>query len=492
MFSESVRKKGLAGALVLAVLLTALVPILSFADRSDADGGGADLTIYRLTPKLSVTSDDPGNIEYIVWDFGDGTVLDGRWEYYIHQQNAGEELSDEIIAGIEEYRDLLAENGNSLWVTTHTYASAGTYDVTMVAINAIGYVSPENGMPYDGVFSTDETGFDGGLFDASASDVTSPSDSDLESSEFKAVAGSWCRVPYSVELLGFPTISFESNGGSAVAQITVENGSEFTSAAAPSEPTRDGYEFTGWFSDEGCTVAYDWSSLVTEPITLYAGWTDSSAPVVTMYDHIITYKDGSSTIGTKNVRNEVDGFVYTAIDIADPSKDGYRFAGWSLEENGTAQYLRGATVIVDTDGLDLYAVWEQVTVPAPASEKVIVKVDGQDVQMESGKTVGDLTEPTKEGLVFDGWYSDEACTQKLADSEVLTAGMNVYAHFSAAEDEDSLDFIEEYGEWIPWIVLAAGAVIALVGYRFRPILIVVGLAVCVVAGLDLGGILNLF
>ena len=231
---------------------------------------------------------------------------------------------------------------------------------------------------------------------------------------------------------------------------------------------------------------------MTEPITLYAGWTDSSAPVVTMYDHIITYKDGSSTIDTKNVRNEVDGFVYTAIDIADPSKDGYRFAGWSLEENGTAQYLRGATVIVDTDGLDLYAVWEQVTVPAPASEKVIVKVDGQDVQMDSGKTVGDLTEPTKEGFVFDGWYSDEACTQKLADSEVLTAGMNVYAHFSAAEDEDSLDFIEEYGEWIPWIVLAAGAVIALVGYRFRPILIVVGLAVCVVAGLDLGGILNLF
>ena len=403
MFSESVRKKGAAGALVLAVLLTAFVPILSFADGSDADGSGADLTIYRLTPKLSVTSDDPASIEYIVWDFGDGTVLDGRWEYYIQQQNDGAELSDEILAGIEAYRDLLMQNGNSLWVTAHTYAEAGNYTVTMVALNALGYVSPESGMPYDGVFSTDETGFDGGMFDESESDVTEPSDEALETSAFKAVAGSWCRVLYTVELLGYPTVTFVSNGGSAVAPVTVENGVEYAAATEPDAPVRDGYRFDGWFTDPECTEAYDWSLKVTEPITLYAGWTAESGPVVPVqYDHMITYKDGASVIGTKNVRDASDE-IYTTIDIQNPSRDGFSFKGWSLTADGDAQYLKGALVIVDTDGLVLYAVWERNAEPAPA-EQITISIDGEDVQVGTGKTVADLTEPTKEGFVFDGWY----------------------------------------------------------------------------------------
>lgn len=70
--------------------------------------------------------------------------------------------------------------------------------------------------------------------------------------------------------------------------------------------------------------------------------------------------------------------------------------------------------------------------------------------------------------------------------------MKVYAHFSEAEDKDALDFVEEYGEWIPWVVLAAGAVIAFIGYRYRPILIIVGIAICVIAGVDLGGFIDLF
>ena len=44
----------------------------------------------------------------------------------------------------------------------------------------------------------------------------------------------------------------------------------------PADPTRDGYTFGGWFTDEACTQAYDFSTPVTADLTLYAKWTKNA------------------------------------------------------------------------------------------------------------------------------------------------------------------------------------------------------------------------
>lgn len=65
------------------------------------------------------------------------------------------------------------------------------------------------------------------------------------------------------------TVRFETNGGSAVSsQSVAKNGT----ATKPSDPTKDGYEFIGWYSDAALTNAYDFSAKVTANITLYAAW----------------------------------------------------------------------------------------------------------------------------------------------------------------------------------------------------------------------------
>ena len=65
------------------------------------------------------------------------------------------------------------------------------------------------------------------------------------------------------------TVTFDSNGGSAVASQTVKEGEK---AAKPANPTRDGYTFEGWFADEALNTAYDFNTPVTSDITLYADW----------------------------------------------------------------------------------------------------------------------------------------------------------------------------------------------------------------------------
>ncbi len=64
-------------------------------------------------------------------------------------------------------------------------------------------------------------------------------------------------------------VSFSAGEGSKVDfQTTAANGS----VVKPADPTREGYTFAGWFTDEACTEAYDFSAAVTADMTLYAKW----------------------------------------------------------------------------------------------------------------------------------------------------------------------------------------------------------------------------
>ena len=68
------------------------------------------------------------------------------------------------------------------------------------------------------------------------------------------------------------TVTFDSNEGTAVDSQLVPVGDK---VAKPADPTKKGYTFSGWFTDEDCTKAYDFDAAVdgTQPeFTLHAGW----------------------------------------------------------------------------------------------------------------------------------------------------------------------------------------------------------------------------
>lgn len=75
------------------------------------------------------------------------------------------------------------------------------------------------------------------------------------------------------------TVTFDSNEGTAVDSQLVPVGDK---VAKPADPTKEGYTFSGWFTDKGCTNAYDFDADVdgTQPeFTLYAGWKAAPATV---------------------------------------------------------------------------------------------------------------------------------------------------------------------------------------------------------------------
>lgn len=69
------------------------------------------------------------------------------------------------------------------------------------------------------------------------------------------------------------SVTFDVQGGSAVAKDCVLKGSPVT---RPTDPTKSGYSFTGWYENDACTgSAWDFSTPITADKTLYAGWSNS-------------------------------------------------------------------------------------------------------------------------------------------------------------------------------------------------------------------------
>lgn len=63
------------------------------------------------------------------------------------------------------------------------------------------------------------------------------------------------------------TVTFNSNGGSDVPEQIRAN-----AAATKPDSRKAGYTLVGWYTDEACTAAYDFTKPVTDNITLYAKW----------------------------------------------------------------------------------------------------------------------------------------------------------------------------------------------------------------------------
>ena len=71
-------------------------------------------------------------------------------------------------------------------------------------------------------------------------------------------------------------VTFDSKGGNSVDTQTIEEGK---TATKPTDPTRKGYTFKGWFTDKELTKSFNFNTTITADTTLYAKW-EEDKPVV--------------------------------------------------------------------------------------------------------------------------------------------------------------------------------------------------------------------
>ena len=202
------------------------------------------------------------------------------------------------------------------------------------------------------------------------------------------------------------TVTFDSNGGSAVSAVKVK---ENETVAKPSDPTRAGYTFAGWFLDE---KEYDFNSKVTKDITLKAHWNAGvSEGEMSLSTSTLNLSIGG--VGNIDVVTLPDG--YTTDDLIWTSSD----TSVATVNNGEVKGLKvGTATIVITTKDGKYTATASVTV----SEGEPVDVESVSIGGSGNVYVGSTLKLSV--TVKPSNATDKSVTWTSSDSSIATVDKN--------------------------------------------------------------------
>ncbi|EAD3287958.1 LPXTG cell wall anchor domain-containing protein [Listeria monocytogenes] len=183
----------------------------------------------------------------------------------------------------------------------------------------------------------------------------------------------------------------------------------------PTEPTKDGYTFDGWYDAQtgGNKWNFATNKMPANNITLYARYSVKSYTAT--FD-----KDGTTTTQTAN-------YDSLLTEPAAPTKDGYTFDGWYDAETGGNKW-NFATNKMPAKNVTLYARFTVKSYTATFDKDGTTTT--QTVNYDS--LIQEPTAPTKDGYTFTGWYDAETGGNKwdFAANKMPAKNVTLYARFS--------------------------------------------------------------
>jgi uncharacterized repeat protein (TIGR02543 family) len=203
------------------------------------------------------------------------------------------------------------------------------------------------------------------------------------------------------------TVSFNSNGGTAVSSQVIAHGS---TATQPTPPTKTGNTFGGWYSDVGLTSAFNFSTPITADITLFAKWT------------LNTYTVTFNSNGGSAVSSQFISHGSTATQPPAPTKTGNGFAGWYSDAGLTSAFSFATPITAD---ITLFAKWNTNLYTVTFNSNGGTAVNSQSVP--HGSTATEPAQPTKTDSTFGGWYADAGLTGLFDFATPVTADITLYA-----------------------------------------------------------------
>lgn len=227
--------------------------------------------------------------------------------------------------------------------------------------------------------------------------------------------GSMGNINLYARWLHISTISFNTNGGSAVLSIVKASGS---SVSCPSQPTKAYYDFENWYSDSALTTVYQFGVMPEEDITLYAKWTP------TKYTVRYVLNDG-----TNDSANPTEYTVESeTIVLAPATKKGYTFIAWF----DSADFTGAVTEIAKGShgNITLYANYKinQYTITFQSNGGTTV----ESITQNYATAVTEPSAPAKNGYDFVGWYSDSALNTRYSFTTMSDRDITLFAKWELA------------------------------------------------------------
>lgn len=164
-----------------------------------------------------------------------------------------------------------------------------------------------------------------------------------------------------------PTITFTTNGGSTITAVQIESG---TKILKPSDPTKDGFVFGGWYKDSAFSTEFDFDNVITANTTLYAKWTPNI--------YTISYDANGAEVGSvpSATSKTHDINVLVATNSGSLQKAGFKFVGWNTSADGNGDDYNVSTTYSTNSNTTLFAKWSEVASnnTAPEFQNLIAKM----------------------------------------------------------------------------------------------------------------------
>ena len=224
------------------------------------------------------------------------------------------------------------------------------------------------------------------------------------------------------------TLTFETNGGSAIDPVTVRHGN---AVARPADPTKDKYTFIGWYVDPEFTEEYDFTTVLEADKTIYAKFELTSTPIGDIYVrydvlHIKQLPDGSYDLANAEVEHLSAKKDTTVTAVV---KD-YR-ATHHINVNRTLSKLTDTAIqpYPGADGKPVYTIlsvyydldFHTLTFDTMGGSRI------DPVTVRHGNAVAKPKDPVNGGYIFDGWYTDKTYRTPYNFATVLTQDTTIYA-----------------------------------------------------------------
>jgi len=155
-------------------------------------------------------------------------------------------------------------------------------------------------------------------------------------------------------------------------------------------------------------------------------------------EYIINYEPDGGTLGANSPATHTYG---TETILVNPTKSGYNFAGWYLEDTFATKI---ETLAADgyTSEITLYAKWNKRSGGGGTTRYTVLfdtnggsKLSNQTVTRNS--VIKEPTTPTKDGFDFAGWYTDKELKTKYDFSAKITKSMTLYAAWTEKKTDNS-------------------------------------------------------
>lgn len=224
------------------------------------------------------------------------------------------------------------------------------------------------------------------------------------------------------------TLTFETNGGSAIDPVTVRHGN---AVARPADPTKDKYTFIGWYVDPEFSAEYDFATVLEADKTIYAKFELTSTPIGDIYVrydvlHIKQLPDGSYDLANAEVEHLSAKKDTTVTAVA---KD--YSATHHINVNRTLSKLTDTAIqpYPGADGKPVYTIlsvyydldFHTLTFDTMGGSRI------DPVTVRHGNAVAKPKDPVNGGYIFDGWYTDKTYRTPYNFATVLTQDTTIYA-----------------------------------------------------------------